>query len=52
MGTAGALCIRHDLPVLGPFPRGRPYVLVAAATHLAARTARSPELLVVGARQS
>lgn len=29
MGSAGALCIRHDVPVAGPFPRGRPYVLEA-----------------------
>jgi hypothetical protein len=47
MGTAGALCIRHDLRVAGPFPRGRPYVLIeTAAREYELATPR--ELVAVG----
>jgi len=40
MGRAGALCIRHDVPVARTFPRGRPYVLEAVLS-----AAQSAELV-------
>jgi hypothetical protein len=49
MGPDGALCIRHDIPVAGPFPRGRPYVLTGTAVAMREPEAVDrPEFVTVG----